>query len=286
MATTYVKDDAASQRPDGSWRKPRRVKDGFVPQEEVPLYESKGKKFAKDRETVLPPGLDPELWEKMKASQEKMAKKKTQDLNKPTKSNNVTNNNNNNNNNKGNNNNKNKGNDGNKNNGKPNKGGKNTGTTVAGKSSNNHAVDQTIDSNIPLSIHTTPMLIPGISGEDEEWVTVTSKNKKKKAKSAEEAAKALAGGKDSTAAPVNVIKIQNSVRIVETDKGIKVTNEAGQPLTTDPAKKLRNLKKKLKDIEKLKGMDPQKLEKEQKDKIKTEAEVKAMIRQLEINLNI
>lgn len=68
--------------------------------------------------------------------------------------------------------------------------------------------------------------------------------------------------------------------VVESQQTQIVTNECGQPLATDPNKRLRNLKKKLKEIETLKQKNPEHLEKEQLLKIQRYPEILEQIDQV------
>ncbi|KAI3509350.1 hypothetical protein L1887_24570 [Cichorium endivia] len=48
---------APTRRPDGTLRKPIRIRAGYVPQDEVAVYKSKGSQL---KEKTVPPGYDPE----------------------------------------------------------------------------------------------------------------------------------------------------------------------------------------------------------------------------------
>ncbi|KAK1404511.1 Mago-bind domain-containing protein [Heracleum sosnowskyi] len=59
-----------TRRPDGTLRKPIRIRAGYVPQDEVAIYQSKGALLKKEMESLegMPPGSDPSVASKPKTT--------------------------------------------------------------------------------------------------------------------------------------------------------------------------------------------------------------------------
>ncbi|XP_023334082.1 partner of Y14 and mago [Eurytemora carolleeae] len=112
--------------------------------------------------------------------------------------------------------------------------------------------------------------IPGLSTKPSAPLVPSSKAKKKKNK----------GGSGN-----NEIKDLSDTLKKTVVSETRPRNDAGQPLATDPQKKLRNLKKKLRDIEaleeKLNSGEIPTPEKEQLEKVARKVEVEREIKLLE-----
>ncbi|KAE8725994.1 partner of Y14 and mago-like isoform X2 [Hibiscus syriacus] len=69
---------APTRRPDGTLRKPIRIRAGYVPQEEVAIYQSKGALWKKEMAAsqVVPPGYDPPADAKPKTKSAKRNERK------------------------------------------------------------------------------------------------------------------------------------------------------------------------------------------------------------------
>ncbi|KAG0487071.1 hypothetical protein HPP92_009166 [Vanilla planifolia] len=67
---------APTRRPDGTLRKPIRIRAGYTPQDEIAIYQSKGTLMRKAAESLLTAGYDPALDEKPKARTAKKEEKK------------------------------------------------------------------------------------------------------------------------------------------------------------------------------------------------------------------
>jgi len=183
------------------------VKEGYTPQDEVPLYESKGKAIAKAREGGHIPGLGPA--EPQYAS---------------------------------------------------------SGYSAV----SNFKIDTFV---LPSPVHTIPGLNTAASPIP---ITPASKNKKKKKSSNQ--SQVTSNGVSELSSAMSAASI--------TEKSRTSSGGGGQqPVATDPAKKLRNLKKKLRDIEaleaKLSSGEIEKPEPEQLEKVARKTEVTKEINALE-----
>ncbi|KAL8521000.1 hypothetical protein ACS0TY_011519 [Phlomoides rotata] len=69
---------APTRRPDGSLRKPIRIRAGYVPQDEVAIYQSKGALWKKEMAATqeVPPGYDPAAETKPKSKSAKRNERK------------------------------------------------------------------------------------------------------------------------------------------------------------------------------------------------------------------
>ncbi|KNA18376.1 hypothetical protein SOVF_071280 [Spinacia oleracea] len=66
-----------TRRPDGTLRKPIRIRAGYTPQEEVAIYQSKGTLWKKEMDSeVGPPGFDPQMEAKPKSKSVKRNERK------------------------------------------------------------------------------------------------------------------------------------------------------------------------------------------------------------------